>query len=124
VAGRYRIVEPLGESNTGRIFRAEQLDAGDRPVRLVVLHRELVEDLATYTQIEREVEKVEPVHHPNLLEVHHLEAVEGASFLVLEWANGFSLLELLRARRELHAKKCCASCRRPRMASITRSAPV
>ncbi|HEX8311654.1 MAG TPA: protein kinase, partial [Chthoniobacteraceae bacterium] len=104
IAGRYRILESLGEGNTGRLFKAEQTES-KQLVRLLVLHRELVEDRNSYAQIEREVEKVAPVAHPNLLKVHALETVGTASFLVLEWTQGCTLLELLRVRRELEAEE-------------------
>ena len=102
IAGRYRLVAALGDTNTGVVFRAEDLQE-QRSVRLLVLHRELTGEAATYTQIEREVERVAPVEHPNLLRVYGLETIETTSFIALEWTDGFSLLELLRARRELEA---------------------
>ena len=102
LAGRYRILDVLGETNTGRAFRAFD---GERQgdVRILVLHPEFLGDAAGCTGLEREVEKLKPVQHPNLLGVYDFETIEQASFLALEWTNGFSLLELLRARRELEA---------------------
>ena len=101
VAG-YRIAARLGDTNTGVVFRAERTDNGT-PVRMLVLHRELTLEPVTATQIEREVERAAPVAHPNLLRVFGIEAIDGASFITLEWTEGFSLLEVLRARRELEA---------------------
>ena len=102
VADRYRITARLGDTNTGVVFRAERTADG-QIVRLLLLHRELILDPLTATQIEREVEKAAPVAHPNLLRVFGLETIDGASFITLEWTEGFSLLEVLRARRELEA---------------------
>ena len=102
VAERYRIITRLGDTNTGVVFRAERTEDG-KPVRLLVLHRELAVDPATATQIEREVEKAAPVEHLNLLRVYGMETIEGGSFITVEWTEGFSLLEVLRARRELEA---------------------
>jgi serine/threonine protein kinase/TPR repeat protein len=104
VAGRYSITEALGESNTGRLFRAHDRDRKSA-VRLLVLNRELTHDRATYTQIEREVERIAKVEHPNLLQICGLETVEGRGVVVLEWTSGFTLLEVLRARRELRASE-------------------
>ena len=104
IGERYRIIENLGDSNTGRNFRAEQLGSC-LPVRLLVLHRDLVSNGTAYGQIEREVEKVAPIAHPNLLKVYSLETTGDSSFLVLEAMEGFTLLELLRARRELRSEE-------------------
>ena len=57
------------------------------------------------TRIEQTVEKVGPVDHPNLLRVFGYETVDRGSFLVVEWTEGFSLLELLKARRVLQAEE-------------------
>ncbi|MEO7318253.1 MAG: protein kinase, partial [Chthoniobacteraceae bacterium] len=101
-AGRYNILTRLGDTNTGVVFRA-QLTDNMMSVRMLVLHRELTLEPATATQIEREVERAMPVEHPNLLRVLGIEAIDGASFITMEWTEGFSLLEVLRARRELEA---------------------
>lgn len=100
VAGRYEILEDLGEGNSGWCFRAKDTESR-ADVRIMALHSEWANTPETLTQIEREVEKLRGVEHPNLMRVYSIERVEDASFLVLEWREGFSLLELLRARREL-----------------------
>jgi len=102
IAGRYRIVEALGETNAGRVFRADDT-AQNRSVRLLVLHQEVLNDSAVCTALEREVERLTQVSHPNLLGIFNFETIENASFLAMEWTDGFSVLELLRARRELGA---------------------
>ncbi len=107
LAGRYRIVEVLAETNAGRTFRAFD---GERngDVRILLLHPEFLGDPSVCTGLEREVEKLKPVQHPHLLGVYDFETIEQASFVALEWTNGFSLLELLRARRELEAGETLA----------------
>ena len=107
IAGRYRIAEAMGETNAGRVFRAEDT-AQSRPVRLLVLHQEILNDSVVCTALEREVERLAQVKHPNLLGIFNFETIENASFLAMEWTNGFSLLDLLRARRELVAEEAIA----------------
>ena len=102
IAGRYRITESRGETNSGRIFRAYDSQR-QRDVRLLLLKPELVETPTAYTQVERDVEKIAPVQHPNLLQLYGFETIDGSSYLAMEWTDGFTLLELLRARRELCA---------------------
>lgn len=101
IAERYEITQTLGDSNTGRLFVARDHGRDGTMVRLHVLRREFAEDHALYTQLEREVERLVKVQHPNLVRVYGLETVPEGSFLVLEAITGFSLMELLRARREL-----------------------
>jgi serine/threonine protein kinase/TPR repeat protein len=107
LASRYRINEVLGETNAGRAFRALD-DQRKHEVRILVLHPDFLADSLACTALEREVERLAPVQHPNLLGVYDFETIEQASFLALEWTNGFSLLELLRSRRELDAPETIA----------------
>lgn len=96
LAGRYRLVEDRGDTNAGHVFRA---DCGGRPVRILQVHGDLAPEL--FTAIEREVEKLARLGHPNVLATHGLERVAEGSFLVFEWTVGFPLTELLRRRRAL-----------------------
>jgi len=102
IANRYRVAQSCGETNAGRVFRAYDTQR-KAEVRLIVLHSEALNDAVALTALEREVEKLVPVRHPNLLGVLGFETVDRGSFLVLEWTEGFSLLDLLKARRELDA---------------------
>ena len=104
IAGRYEVLESLGEGNAGWSFRARDREKL-RDVRLMALHAEWAENGDALTQIEREVEKIQIVEHPNLARVFSIERIESVSFLVLENTRGFSLLEVLRARRELDAEE-------------------
>jgi serine/threonine protein kinase/TPR repeat protein len=104
IAGRYRIAEAFGERNACRVFRAE--DHGrQRDVRLLVLDKEILNDSAACTALEREVERLRQAPHPNLLGLFDFETIENASFIAMEWTNGFSLRDLLRARRQLGAEE-------------------
>jgi serine/threonine protein kinase/TPR repeat protein len=102
IANRYRVAQSCGETNAGRVFRAYDTQR-KAEVRLIVLHPEALSDTAGLTALEREVDKLLPEHHPNLLGVFGFETVDRGSFLVLEWTEGFTLLDLLKARRELDA---------------------
>lgn len=107
VAARYRVVESLGDSNLGRVYRAQdQTRAHD--VRLVVLHESISLSTEAMSALERMIELLIPRPHPNLQRIEAIETVEGASFLVLEWCEGATLLDLLRARRELDSGEVIA----------------
>jgi serine/threonine protein kinase/TPR repeat protein len=102
LAERYEVIEDCGEGNTGRIVRARAL-ATDEPVRILQLKQELLSSSEAWSQLEREVDAVMKARHPNVLRVHGLETADTGTFLVMEWTDGFSLMELLRTRREIHA---------------------
>ena len=102
IANRYRVAQSCGETNVGRVFRAYDTERKSE-VRLIVLHPEALGEGTALAALECEVEKLVPVKHPNLLAVFGFETVDRGSFVVLEWTEGFSVLDLLKARRELEA---------------------
>jgi serine/threonine protein kinase/TPR repeat protein len=102
IGGRYELLRDLGESNSGWAFQAEDLHDGAK-LRLLVLQAEWAGDAGALAQIEREVEKLRTVEHPNILRVLAIERTPEAAFTLLEWTDGFSLLELLRSRQEIDA---------------------
>ena len=104
IAARYRITESRGETNAGKLFRARDASL-QRDVRLLRLKPELLQGPSAAAQIESEIARIAPLKHPNLLRIYDLEAIEGACYLAMEWTDGFTLLELLRARRELRARE-------------------
>lgn len=104
IANRYQVAQSCGETNAGKVFRAYDKERKTE-VRLIVLHSEAMADSMSLSALEREVDKLLPVQHPNLLRVFGFETVDRGSFLVLEWNEGFSLLDLLKARRELDAEE-------------------
>lgn len=104
IANRYQVAQSCGETNAGKVFRAYDTEL-KKEVRLIVLHSDALADSMALSALEREVEKLLPVAHPNLLRVFGFETVDRGSFIVLEWNEGFSLLELLKARRELDAEE-------------------
>jgi serine/threonine protein kinase/TPR repeat protein len=107
IADRYQVVESCGETNEGSLYRAFDIQRKSE-VRLLVLHPEALGRDIAVSMIEREVEKLATVQHANLLGVFGFETVDRGSFLVFEWTEGFTLLELLKARRELHAEEALA----------------
>jgi serine/threonine protein kinase len=82
------------------LFRAKDLHS-NRIVALRPLPIALRNEKARLDLLRQEVERLRTVHHPNLLEVFGLEAHDRGLFIVSEWIKGFSLQELLRARRVL-----------------------
>ena len=102
VGGRYKLLRDLGESTSGWTFQAEDTQDGSK-CRLLVLGAEWAGNSAALTEIEREAEELRSLAHPNILKVLSIERAGEASFILTEWIDGFSLLELLRCRQELNA---------------------
>src|SRR5512146_317991 len=101
VAGKYRVRAWVARGGMGRIYRAEQEPLG-RPVALKILtppagdhdpalERRFLQEAATYAKLS----------HPNTVTVHDYGPIrvgaEDTFFIVLEWVNGRTLAEALKA---------------------------
>ena len=95
---RYEILGRSPFDNTH--FKAKDLQL-NRVVALRQLPLSLRHDTAQVELLRREIDRIKAAHHPNLLELFGLESYERGLFIVSEWIKGFSLQDLLRARRVL-----------------------
>jgi formylglycine-generating enzyme required for sulfatase activity/serine/threonine protein kinase len=99
LAGRYRIVKPLGQGGMAQVFLAvdERLD---RRVAVKAIPRIVYGDIRCRKALEREAKLVMDLHHPRIRAVHNLEEdpQRKAAFLVMEYVEGISLDTLLAYR--------------------------
>jgi serine/threonine protein kinase len=93
---RYRLVEDINPANPGHIFYAE-----DTVTRMRVTLRIFQAEPAILRQIEEEAVRIKGISHPNFTQLFAIERDRSLSFIVLEWLEGFPLVDLLRARRAL-----------------------
>jgi serine/threonine protein kinase/formylglycine-generating enzyme required for sulfatase activity len=94
--GRYRLIEDVNPANPGRTFHAE-----DILVRMRVTVRVFVAEAVILGQIDQEASRIKGATDPNFVGVLAVEREKKFSFVVLEWLEGFPLVDLLRARRAL-----------------------
>ena len=98
--GRYRLIEDLNASEPGAAFHAEDEELKQR-VALRILHG----DSAAFAMAGQEAAQAQNATHPNFVKVLALEREGDFGFIVLEWMEGFSLIDLVRARRELSVRE-------------------
>jgi serine/threonine protein kinase/TPR repeat protein len=103
LAGRYELVEEVRASDFGRVFKAQSLETPG-PVAILVLDPSLLASSEACTRIEDQVVALQKLQAPALQKILSLERLEDNTvFLVLEWIEGPSLLDLMRARKALPA---------------------
>lgn len=94
--GDYRILRRLGEGGTGTVFLAYQ-EKENRQVAIKILAEQLAKNQAALDRFYREAKSGALLHHPNIVRNLAIgrDQTLGLHYLVLEFVDGPSALELL-----------------------------
>jgi serine/threonine-protein kinase len=93
LAGRYRLLAPIGTGASGRVYAAEDIRLRRR-VAVKVLHAALAEDAGFLRRFRAEAQVAASLHHPNIMAVYDWGEDE-QPFMVVELLEGGSLRALL-----------------------------
>ncbi len=94
LAGRYRIVAPIGTGASGHVFLADDITLRRR-VAIKVLHATLANDPGFLKRFQAEAQAVAVLNHPNIMRVFDWGDTDDGPFVVLEYLSGGSLRDLL-----------------------------
>jgi Protein kinase domain len=94
LAGRYRIVAPLGRGGMGEVYRADDTKLG-QPVALKFLRGGVADDPALLERLLAEVRIGREVSHPNVCRLYDVVEVDGRHFIAMEYVDGENLASLL-----------------------------
>jgi eukaryotic-like serine/threonine-protein kinase len=92
--GPYQILDEIGRGNMGVVYRAYQ-PALDRTVAIKVLPARLATDPTFVERFRREAKAVARLSHPNIPVVYDSGELEGSTYIVTQFIDGFTLREKL-----------------------------
>src|SRR6202165_1929998 len=92
--GKYRVKGELGRGGMGAVYLAEQPGLG-REVAIKELIRSAAADPVALQRFLQEAQVMARTSHPNLVQVHDLEIMGDANYIVLEFVRGNSLRDWL-----------------------------
>ncbi len=115
IAGRYTLVEVIGEGGMGSVYRAEQTEPVKRLVALKLI-KSGTDSKAVLARFDAERQALALMDHPNIARVYDGGTTEaGQPFFVMELVQGVPLTEFcdqkrlpVRARLELFVQVCQA----------------
>jgi serine/threonine-protein kinase len=100
-SGRYELHRRIGKGGMAEVSLARDLLL-DRPVAIKVLFPEFATDPAFVERFRREATAAANLSHPNIVGVYDWGEAEGTYFIVMEYVNGRTLSQVLRADGPLH----------------------
>ena len=89
LAGRYRLLAPIGEGGMAVVYRAHD-DVLDRDVAVKVLHAGHAHDPDFIRRFRREARHAAPLHHPNIVAIDDIgvDPAMGNDFIVMQLVAG------------------------------------
>jgi serine/threonine-protein kinase len=101
IANRYKIESMLGQGGMGTVYRGTDLQTG-QTVAIKSLKAEIIAEEPTMLErFAREGEALRMLNHPNIVKMLATAEQDGQHYLVMEYAGGGSLLDLLRKQEQL-----------------------
>ncbi|MGE5229973.1 MAG: protein kinase domain-containing protein, partial [Deltaproteobacteria bacterium] len=95
LAGRYRIVSPLGSGGMADVYLAEDERLG-RPVAVKVLKARLAADDEFLERFRIEAQAAASLSHPGIVAVYDRGSADGTTYIAMEYVCGESLKQRLR----------------------------
>jgi protein kinase-like protein len=95
IAGRYRLVAPLGHGGMGVVYRAEDLEL-NQTIALKFLNPRLKDFAGAVDMVRREVRIARQITHPNVVRIFDIGTAEGELFISMEYIAGEDLGSLVR----------------------------
>lgn len=105
LAGRYRIIQKLGDGAMGEVYLGEHLAIG-RKDAIKVLRDSLARDPEAIARFTRGTRMVSSITHPNVCTIYDFsETPDGLRFLAMEYVPGETLKDLLARERVLPVER-------------------
>ncbi|WP_020385696.1 serine/threonine-protein kinase [Kribbella catacumbae] len=97
LAGRYRLLAPLGHGGAGEVWRGEDTVLA-RPVAVKLLRRLEGDPMDAAERFRTEARAAARLTHPNVVATYDVGTANGQVFLVMELVDGPDLAQLLRSK--------------------------
>ena len=93
--GKYKLLERIGFGGMGQVFLCEHMYMRRR-VAIKVLPPAKAEEPAALGRFYREARAAAALDHPNIVRTHDIDQDGNLHFLVMEYVNGSSLLDIIK----------------------------
>ncbi len=95
LAGRYHIIEELGEGGMGKVYKAVDKKI-DEKVALKVLKTEVASDESTMIRFRNELKLTRKISHRHICRLYDISEDDGIQYISMEYVSGEDLKSLVR----------------------------
>ncbi len=99
-AGRYQIIEKLGEGGMGKAYKVHDKEM-DTKVVLKLLFPEIAADLDTIERFRNEIRLAREISHKNVCRMFDLNKEEGTYYITMEYVPGENLKSVIQMTKRL-----------------------
>lgn len=111
LAGRYRLLEKVGEGGAAEVFRARDQRL-DRTVAIKLLRPQFSYDDPSRKRFAIEAKTAAGIAHPNIVDIYDFgENDDGSMFIAMQFVQGVNLKDLLQKRGRLSSAETIAIAR-------------
>ncbi len=107
LAGRYEILQTLGQGGMGAVYKARDLEL-DRMVALKVIRPDLAKNPAIIDRFKQELRLSQRVTHRNVIRIYDLGEGDGVKFITMEYIEGQDLRTLIHQRKKFPPEEAVA----------------
>jgi eukaryotic-like serine/threonine-protein kinase len=105
IAGKYRIDAVIGRGGMGAVYRATHVML-NKTIAVKTIKPDLIESTEMVQRFQREARAATSLEHPNIVAVYDFgQAEDGALYIVMEFVNGVSLKDAIRASGPMPAAR-------------------
>lgn len=104
--GKYKLLERIGFGGMGQVFLCEHMYMRRR-VAIKVLPPAKAEEPAALGRFYREARAAAALDHPNIVRTHDIDQDGNLHFLVMEYVDGSSLLEIIKKKGPMAIDRAC-----------------
>ncbi len=99
-AGRYRVIEDLGEGGMGEVYKVFDTEIQEK-VALKLIRPEIAADKKTIIRFQNELKLARKISHKNICRMYHLGREKDTYYLTMEYVEGESLRSMIRMTKRL-----------------------
>ncbi len=103
-AGRYEVIEELGEGGMGKVYRVENKKIKEE-VALKLINPEIAGDKKTIERFSNELKFARKIAHRNVCQMYDLNKEEGAHYITMEYVDGKDLKSMIKMTGQLSSEK-------------------